>query len=172
MRVGEAVHLGEEHGEDAPVAEFQEGVAEDVAEQAGQVRGFLRMAESFDAFGEKRDAFVGGDGLREEIAPAVFRKFAREETALAAEFHGFLVEVIHEFVNQRERDEFDLIRRLGEFADEDIATGVDAAFGFGGEHRDVGCQSSFFGAIGGAPAMSFRSVGAAPDTSRFEALPG
>jgi hypothetical protein len=48
--------------------------------------------------------------------------------------HGFLVEVVHEFVNQRERDEFDLVGRLREFADEDIAAGVNAAFGFGGEH--------------------------------------
>ena len=102
VRVGEAVHLGEDHGEDAPVAELQEGVAEDVAEQAGQVRGFLRMAEGFDAFGKERDAFVGGDGLREEIAPAVFGQLAGEETALAAELHGFLIEVVHEFVNEGE----------------------------------------------------------------------
>ena len=154
VRVGEAVHLGEEHGEDASVAEFQEGVAEDVAEQAGQVRGGddsfsfaillnldLRAAKNLDAARKERDAFVGGDGLREEISPAVFRQFAGEEAAFAAELHGFLVEVVHEFVNERERDEFDLIGRLGEFTDEDIAAGVNTAFSFGVEHVEC-CENS------------------------------
>ena len=99
MGVGEAVHLGEEHGEDAPVTEFQEGIAENVAEQAGQVRGGydalllpillhldIRTAEGFDFARKERDTFVGGDGLRKEIAPAVFRQFAGEEAALAARF--------------------------------------------------------------------------------------
>jgi len=130
VRVGEAVHLGKEHRENAPVAELQKRVAEDVAEQAGQVRGFLRVAERFDAFGKKRDAFLGGDGLREEIAPAIFRQPAGEEAALAAELYGFLVEVVHKLVNQRQRDEFDLIGRQRQLADEDVSGGVNAAFGF------------------------------------------
>src|ERR1019366_2164919 len=126
--------LGKEHGEDASVAELQEGVAEDVAEQARQVRGFFRMAERLDALGKQRDPFVGGDRLREEIAPAVFRQAVDEKAAFAAHLHGFLVEVVHEFVNQRERDEFNLIGRLREFADENIAAVINTAFGFGGEH--------------------------------------
>ena len=93
-----------------------------------------RLAEGFDALGKKRDPFVGGDGLREEIAPAVFRQLAGEEAAFAAELHGLLIEVVHELVNEGERDEFDLVGRLRELADEDVAAGVNAAFGFGGEH--------------------------------------
>jgi hypothetical protein len=134
VRVFEAVHLGEEHREDASVAEFQEGVAEDVAEEAGQVSGFLGVADGLDAFGKEGDALVGGDGLREEIAPAVFRQLASEEAAFPANLHGFLVEVVHELVDERQRDEFDLVGRQREFADEDIPAGVNAAFGFGGEH--------------------------------------
>ncbi len=60
--------LGEEHGEDAPVAEFQEGVAEDVAEEAGQVRAgddafaihlHVRAAEQLDAARKSGHALVG-----------------------------------------------------------------------------------------------------------------
>jgi len=58
-------------------------------------------------------------------------------SGLAAKLHGFLVEVVHEFVNQGERNEFDLIGGLRELADEDIAAVINAAFGFGGEHGYV-----------------------------------
>jgi len=73
VRVLEAVHVGEEHCEDAAVAEFQECIAKNVPEQTGQVRGFRWVTEGLDAFGKEGDTFVGGDCLREEIAPAVFR---------------------------------------------------------------------------------------------------
>ena len=72
--------------------------------------------------------------MRHQRAPPVFRQPVDEKAALAAELHGFLVEVVHELVNQRERDEFDLIGRLRQLADKDIAAGVNAAFGFGSEH--------------------------------------
>jgi hypothetical protein len=71
MRVGEAVHLGEKEREDAAVAEFQEGIAENVAEELGQVRTGLGVADGLDAFGEEGDALVAEDGLRQEGAPAV-----------------------------------------------------------------------------------------------------
>ena len=102
-----------------------------------------RLAEGFDAFGKEFDTLVGGDGLRDEIAPAVFRQFAGEEAALAAHLHGFLIEVVHELVNQREGDEFDLVGRLREFADEDIAAVINAAFGFGGEYLGYCCVEAY-----------------------------
>ena len=43
-------------------------------------------------------------------------------------------EEVHLLVNKSMGDEFDLIGRLREFADEDIAAGIDTAFGFGREH--------------------------------------
>ena len=67
-------------------------------------------------------------------AVVVGREVAGEETALSAHLDGFLVEVVHELVDEREGDELDLIGGQRELADEDIAAGVDAAFGFGGEH--------------------------------------
>ena len=95
-----------------------------------QVGRLLRVAQRLDAFGKQRDPLVRRNRLREEVAPAVFRQPAGEEAALAAELHGFLVEVVHEFVDERESDELDLVRRLRELADEDVAAGVDPAFGF------------------------------------------
>ena len=64
MGVGEAVHLVEKEREDAAVAEFQEGVAENVAKKLGQMRAGLGVADGLDAFGKEGDALVAGDGLR------------------------------------------------------------------------------------------------------------
>ena len=132
--VGEAVDLGEEHCEDAPVAEFQECIAEDVPEQAGQVGGLFRMGEGFDALREERHAFLGGERLRHQRPPAECRQPAGEERAFPAHGHGLLVEVVHELVDQRERDELHLVGGQRELADEDVPAGVDAALGFGGKH--------------------------------------
>jgi hypothetical protein len=59
---------------------------------------------------------------------------AGEEGAFAAHGHGVLVEVVHELVDEREGDELDLVGGEREFADEEVAAGVEAALGFGGEH--------------------------------------
>ena len=75
VRVNEAVHLVEKQREDAAVAEFQERVAEDVAEERGQMLRFLPMR--FDPFREKNHPLVGGDGLRQQRAPAIFLERAR-----------------------------------------------------------------------------------------------
>src|ERR1019366_1676183 len=114
----EAVHLCEEHRKDAPVSKFQESVAEDVPKQAGQVRRFLWITEGLDAFRKERDAFISGDGLRQKIAPAVFRQLSSEEGTFAPELYGLLIEVVHELVDQCERDEFDLVGGQRELADE------------------------------------------------------
>lgn len=53
---------------------------------------------------------------------------------MAAHRHGLLVEVVHELVDEREGDELDLVGGERELADKDVAAGVNAAFGIGGEH--------------------------------------
>jgi hypothetical protein len=75
---------------------------------------------------------IAGDGLREEIAPAVFCQLAGEKAAFASELYGLLVEVVHELVDERKRNEFDLVGWQRDFTDEDIPASVDAPFGFGG----------------------------------------
>jgi hypothetical protein len=57
-----------------------------------------------------------------------------EELAFAAEFLGLGVHVVHELVDESDGDLLDLGFGVGDFADEDVAGGVDAAFGIGIEH--------------------------------------
>ena len=66
-----------------------------------------------------------------EPGPAVAGKVSGEELALAAEFLGLGIHVVHELVDEGDGDLLDLGLRVGNFADEDIAGGVDAAFGIG-----------------------------------------
>ena len=68
-----------------------------------------------------------------ELGPAVARELASEEFPLAAEFLGLGVHVIHELVDERDGDLLDLRFGIGDLADEDVAGGVDAAFGIGVE---------------------------------------
>ena len=81
---------------------------------------------------------------RHQFGPAVFGIVAGKEAALAAQFFGLGVHVVHELVDQRNGDLLDLRFRVGHFADQDVAAGVDAAFGVGVEHWRLvflgGCQ--------------------------------
>ena len=63
--------------------------------------------------------------------PAVAGELASEERPLAAEFLAHRVHVVHELVDERDRDLLDLAFGVGHFADEDVAGGVDTLFGFG-----------------------------------------
>lgn len=57
-----------------------------------------------------------------------------EEAALAAHLLGLGIHVVHELVDEDDGDLFDLGFGVGHLADEDVAAGIDAAFGFGVEH--------------------------------------
>ena len=69
-----------------------------------------------------------------ELGPAVAGKLVGEELALAAELLALGVHVVHELVDQGDGDLLDLALGIGHLADEDVAGGVDAAFGVGVEH--------------------------------------
>ena len=69
-----------------------------------------------------------------QFGPAITRKVAGEKLALAAEFLALRIHVVHELVDQRDGDLLHLRFRIGHFADEYVAGGVDAAFGIGVEH--------------------------------------
>ncbi len=71
-----------------------------------------------------------------ELGPAVFRKLLGEEFPLAAELFGLGVHVVHELVDQRDGDLLDLRFRIGNLADQDVASSVDAALGISVEHAD------------------------------------
>lgn len=141
VRIGKPVHFGKEHGEDAAVAKLQESVSEDVAKEDWQMRAgsdplaiyfHIRSAEQLDATGKAVHPLIGGNSLRHQGTPAVVRQRADKEGALATEIHGLVVEVVHEFVDECDGDEFDLIGRLREFTNEDIPARINTAFGIGG----------------------------------------
>ena len=87
-----------------------------------------------DAFGVEAEHFVPAKARAHELGPAVAGEVLGEELALAAQFLGLGVHVVHELVDERDGDLLDLRFRVGHFADEDVAGGVDAAFGVGVEH--------------------------------------
>ena len=69
-----------------------------------------------------------------QLGPAVAGEVAGEELALAAQLLALGVHVVHELVDQRDGDLLDLALGVGHLAHEDVAGGVDAAFGIGVEH--------------------------------------
>ncbi|HUY33545.1 MAG TPA: hypothetical protein VMV69_12420 [Pirellulales bacterium] len=129
--VSEAVDLLEEQIERFRVAVGQEDAFEDVAEELGDV---LVLVHLLDAFGIEQQALVATQALVEQLRPAVFFEAAGEERRLAAELLRLAVHVVHELVDQGDRDLLDLRFRVGHFADEDVARGVDAGFGFSIQH--------------------------------------
>ncbi len=113
------------------VAVGQVGVLENVAEQRRDA-GILRHFG--DAFGIEVERFMAAEAAAHELGPAVAGEVAGEKLALAAEFLALGVHVVHELVDQGDGDLFDLAFWVGDFTDEDVAGGVDAAFGGGVEH--------------------------------------
>ena len=77
------------------------------------------------------------DARLHEFRPTVAGEIAGEEFALAPKFLSLRVHVVHEFVNQGDGDLLDLRLRVGDLADEDVAGGVDATFGFIVEHGGI-----------------------------------
>ena len=69
--------------------------------------------------------------MAHELGPTVAGEFLGEEFPFATELLGLRVHVVHELIDEGDGDLLDLGFRVGNFADEDIASGVDAAFGIG-----------------------------------------
>ena len=103
--VAELVDDLEEGLERLGVAIRQIGVLEDVAEERRDA-GILRHLG--DAFGVEAEHLVAAEAGAHELGPAVAGEVAGEELALAAEFLGLGVHVVHELVDQRDGDLLDL----------------------------------------------------------------
>ena len=129
--VGEAVDFLEEGAQRFRVAVGQVGVLEDVAEERGDAGVFVHPA---DGVGVEVELVLAGEFGRFQPRPAVAGEVAGEEAALAAEVFGLAVHVVHELVDERDGDLFDLRFGVRHLADEDVAAGVDTALGFGVEH--------------------------------------
>lgn len=110
------------------VAVREIGVFKDVAEERGDA---WVLGHFGDAFAIEAEHFVAADGRRHKFSPAVAGKVAGEELALAAEFLAFGIHVVHEFVDEGDGDLLNLGLGIGHLAHEDVAGGIDAAFGIG-----------------------------------------
>ena len=94
----------------------------------------LRFPDHLESFREQIHPFVGRDILRKQRAPPIFLERAGEERTLPAKLQGLVVEVVHKFVDQRQRDQLNLIGRQRKLADKDVAAAVKATFGFRSKH--------------------------------------
>ena len=94
----------------------------------------LVLVHLLDAFGIKKQAFVAAEAFVQKVGPGVPFELAAEERRLAAQLLGLAVHVVHELVDQGDRDLLDLRFWVGYLAHQDIAGRVDTGFGFGVEH--------------------------------------
>ncbi len=130
--VAELVDDFEEGLERLRVAVWKVGVLEVSRKSAGDT-GWV-LGHLGNAFAVKAEHLVAAERGSHQFGPPVAGIVSGEELALAAEFFGLGVHVIHELVDQRDGDLLDLGFWVGDLADEDVAGGVDAAFGIGVEH--------------------------------------
>ncbi len=128
MIVAEFVDDLEKGLERLGIAVREIGVLEDVAEQRRDAGVFGHPG---NALAVEAEHLVAAEAAIHEPGPAVAGKLAGEELAFAAELLALGVHVVHELVDERDGDLLDLGLRVGHFADENVAGGIDAAFGGG-----------------------------------------
>ena len=129
--VAEFVDDLEEGAEGRGVAVREIGVLEDVPEKGRDAGVFGHFG---DAFAVEAEHLVSAETAIHELGPAVAGELAGEELALAAQFLALGIHVVHELVDEGDGDLLDLGFGIGNLADEDVAGGIDAAFGVGVEH--------------------------------------
>ncbi len=113
------------------VAIRQVSVFENIAKERRDAWVFGHLGNAFTV---KAEHLVTAERWIHEFCPAVTGVVAGEELALAAKLFAFCVHVVHEFVDQRDGDLLDLGFGVRNFANKNVASGVDAAFGVGVEH--------------------------------------
>lgn len=134
MVVRESIDFIEEQLQHLAVTEFKKGVFENAFEEFGNAL-VLHVADGLNSLNEFRDTFVAAQGIADEFAPGQVTEVADEKRGLAAQLARLLIDVIHEFVNQGDGNEFNLVGRQRQLADEYVAGIVYPAFGFLVEHK-------------------------------------
>jgi hypothetical protein len=69
-----------------------------------------------------------------QLRPAISRIAVGEEGSAATQLLGLGVHVVHELVDQRDRDLLDLALGVGHLAHKYVTGGIDTAFGIGIQH--------------------------------------
>ena len=129
--VFELVDDFEEGAQGLRVAVGQVGVVEDVAEEWGNAGVFRHPG---DGLSVEVQGLVAAQAGAHQPGPTVAGEVAREESPHTAELFALGVDIVHELVDEGDGDLLDLALGVGHLADEDVAGGVDAAFGGGVEH--------------------------------------
>ena len=129
--VFELVDDFEEGAQGLRVAVGEVGVVEDVAEERGDARVFRHPG---NGLGVEVQGLVAAQAGAHQSGPAVAGEVAGEEFPRPAELFALGVDVVHELVDESDGDLLDLALGVGHLSDEDVAGGVDAAFGGGVEH--------------------------------------
>ena len=93
------------------------------------------VADRLDALNKLGDALIAAQRVADEFAPGQVTEVTDEKRGLAAKLTRLLINVVHEFVNQGDGDEFDLVGGQRQLADENVAGVVYPAFGFLVEHK-------------------------------------
>ena len=71
-----------------------------------------------------------------QFGPSIAGVLSGEEAALASKLLAFRIDVVHEFVDQRDGNLLDLAFGVGHLADQDVAGGVDTALGVSIQHGE------------------------------------
>ena len=116
------------------VAVGQVGVLEDVSEERRDARVFRHPG---NCFGIQVQGFVAPQSGAHQSGPAVAGKVAGEELAFAPQLFACRVDVVHELVDQGDGDLLHLAFRIGHLTHENVAGGVNAAFGGSVEHDSL-----------------------------------
>ena len=130
--IGELVDDLEKGAQGLRVAVGQVGVVEDVAEQWRDARVFRHPG---DGLGVEIEGLLAAETGAHQPGPAVAGEVAGEEGAPAAQLLAPGVDVVHELIDEGDGDLLHLALGIGHLAHEDVAGGVDAASGFGVEHK-------------------------------------
>ena len=126
--VGKLVNHLEKAAQGLGVAVGQIGVLENITEQRRDT-GVLR--HSGNGLGVKIENLVSAQAGVHQFGPAVTGEVIGEKAARAAELFALGVNVIHELVDERNGNLFDLTLGVRHLADEEVAGGVNTAFGGG-----------------------------------------
>jgi len=129
--VAELVDDLEEGLERLGIAVRQVGVLEDVAEERRDAGVFGHLGNTLAVEAEH---FVATERGRHEPGPAVTGIGLVKNLRLPPSSSDSASIVVHELVDESDGDLLDLGFGVGDFADEDVAGGVDATFGIGVEH--------------------------------------
>ena len=135
--IRELVDDREEGAQGLRVAVGKIGIVEDAAEQQRNARVFRHPR---NGLGVQVQGLVAAQADLHQLGPPIAGEFTGKERALPAQLLALGVEVVHEFVDERDGDLFHLALRVGHLADEDVAGCVNPAFGRGVEHIRSGTR--------------------------------